>query len=146
MNKMMKRPVRTFGFWDPFFSDFPVAHRVKRVNRPYGMQASPAVNVKEMEDQFVIEMAAPGLEKSDFNINLEDDVLSISVNIERKEEEEKDQTIRKEFSYLKFDRRFNLDNKVKNDGINASYTNGVLVLTLPKRDEVKNIVKTIEIK
>ena len=99
----------------------------------------PAVNVKETADTFEVEMAAPGMNKEDFKVELNNNVLTISS--ERKHEhEEKDgeKYSRKEFSYQSFQRSFTLAKEaVDADNIQARYENGVLKLSIPKREEVK---------
>lgn len=97
----------------------------------------PAVNIKETETSFVVELAAPGKKKEDFNIELEDNVLTISSEA-RSEKEEKDNEgkyTRREFSYSSFKRAFTLPETVNDYEINASYENGVLHITLPKKEE-----------
>jgi HSP20 family protein len=98
----------------------------------------PAVNVKETNDDFIIELAAPGMEKNDFKINFKNNVLTISSEKENKKEEENDNYTRKEFSYQSFQRSFTVaENAVVGDKIAAKYNNGILHITLPKREEVK---------
>ena len=98
----------------------------------------PAVNVKETDDDFIIELAAPGMEKKDFKINFKNNVLTISSERENKNEEKNDNYTRKEFSYQSFQRSFTVaENAVKGDKISARYNNGILNVTLPKREEVK---------
>ena len=97
----------------------------------------PPVNIKETETTFVVELAAPGKRKEDFNIELDDNVLTISSE-SKHEKEEKDSDgkyTRKEFSYSSFKRAFTLPEIVNESDINASYENGVLHITLPKREE-----------
>lgn len=100
----------------------------------------PAVNIKENEKEFVVELAAPGMTKKDFNIELENDILTI--HSEKKEEvEDKDKEgnfYRKEFSYQSFQRCFRFPQDVVNaEMINANYKDGILRLVLPKVDEKK---------
>jgi HSP20 family protein len=99
----------------------------------------PAVNVKENDNEFQIEVAAPGLKKEDFQLHLENGRLTISS--EKKDEKvEKDgeKVTRKEFSYQSFQRSFNVAEDVVNaDKIAAKYNNGILHVTLPKREEAK---------
>ena len=99
----------------------------------------PAVNVKENENEFQLEVAAPGMKKDDFRVNYENGRLTISS--ERKEEhkeDEGDKITRREFSYQSFQRSFNVpENIVIADKIQAKYSEGILYLTLPKREEVK---------
>lgn len=97
----------------------------------------PAVNIKETDTNFGIELAAPGKTKEDFNIEIDHNVLTISSE-EKNEKEEKDNQgkyTRREFSYSSFRRAFTLPESVNSDSINATYENGVLHVTLPKREE-----------
>lgn len=97
----------------------------------------PAVNIKETDTSFGIELAAPGKNKEDFNIEIDHNVLTISSE-EKTEKEEKSNEgkyTRKEFSYASFRRAFTLPETVNTDSINASYENGVLHVALPKREE-----------
>ena len=98
----------------------------------------PAVNVKETNDDFVIELAAPGMEKSDFKVNFKNNVLTISSEKKNESEEKNENYTRKEFSYQSFQRSFTVaENAVVGDKIAAKYNNGILNITLPKREEVK---------
>lgn len=98
----------------------------------------PAVNVKETIDEFVIELAAPGMEKKDFKINFKNNVITISSEKEDKKEEKKENYTRREFSYQSFQRSFTVpENAIISDKIEASYNNGILEVKLPKREEVK---------
>lgn len=98
----------------------------------------PAVNVKETNDEFVIELAAPGMEKKDFKINFKNNVITISSEREDKKEEKKDNYTRREFSYQSFQRAFTVpENAILSDKIEATYNNGILEIKLPKREEVK---------
>ncbi|GHB68153.1 Hsp20/alpha crystallin family protein [Persicitalea jodogahamensis] len=132
---------------------------------------APAVNVREDEDGYYIEVAAPGLSKSDFKLNLDHNRLTISA--EKRQEDEfdnyedhgnkngeeqkvngeaqkpnrkKGKYTRREFSYSSFQRTFTLPNTVDGEKINATYTDGVLNVDLPKREEAKvKPSRTIEI-
>ena len=99
----------------------------------------PAVNIRETAESFMVEMAAPGMEKKDFKIELDGNQLSISS--EKQEQWENDQNEsynRKEFSYQSFFRTFHLPKEVVDaDKIKAKYDNGILKLEIPKRDEAK---------
>ena len=98
----------------------------------------PAVNVKETTDEFVIELAAPGMEKKDFKISFKNNVITISSEKEEKKEDKQENYTRREFSYQSFQRSFTIpDNAVQGDRIEASYKNGILQINLPKREEVK---------
>ena len=99
----------------------------------------PAVNVIENENGFRIEVAAPGLKKEDFKLNLNHNNLTISAYQETKNEEQdkNEKFTRREFSYSSFQRTFTLPTSVNADAIQASYTDGVLKIELPKREEAK---------
>ncbi|HKK74071.1 MAG TPA: Hsp20/alpha crystallin family protein [Saprospiraceae bacterium] len=107
---------------------------------------APSVNITELDHQFKIELAAPGLEKGDFNIKVEEDHLIISAEQEHKNEEkdEAGKFLRREFSYATFSRSFRLPENVDAENISANYKNGVLVLELPKAEPVNN-TRVIEI-
>lgn len=99
----------------------------------------PAVNIKETDDMFEVEMAAPGMSKEDFQIELNNNLLTISSE-RRKEHEEtdKDRYTRREFSYQSFRRTFTLSNEVVDaEKIKARYENGVLQLEIPKKEEAR---------
>ena len=96
-------------------------------------QSVPAVNVKETEKNFEIEVAAPGLSKKDFKITVDNGVLTISSEKkEEKEQKEKDYT-RKEFSYSSFSRSFTLPENVNEDDMKANYEDGLLKLSIAKK-------------
>lgn len=98
----------------------------------------PAVNVKETADDFVIELAAPGMEKKDFKVNFKNNVITISSEKENKREDKNDNYTRQEFSYQSFQRSFTVpENAIISEKITAEYKNGILHVTLPKREEVK---------
>lgn len=99
----------------------------------------PAVNIKESDDNFMVEVAVPGMKKDQFNIELDNDMLTIS----SQEKDEKETNLedgkftRREFSYKSFKRAFSLPETVDSEQIAANYENGVLFITLPKREEAK---------
>jgi HSP20 family protein len=99
----------------------------------------PAVNVIENNDSYEIEVAAPGMKKNDFQVTLENNILTISSERrEEKKEKEKGQYTRREFSYQSFQRSFTVpEMEVEGDKISAKYCDGVLCITLPKREEIK---------
>lgn len=108
----------------------------------------PAVNVKEDQDQYFIEVAAPGMKKEDFKVEVNNSVLTISCEQEDKKEENEKGFTRREFSYSSFCRSFAIPrNEVDESKISASYNNGILQITLHKREEVKpKPVRMIDIK
>jgi len=123
------------------FDDFFTKDLFDWNNANFSMQGTslPAVNVKETADTFEVEMAAPGMKKEDFKVELNNNVLTISSEKRDEHEEKEDEKYtRKEFSYQSFQRSFTLAKEaVDADNIQAKYDNGVLRLTIPKREEVK---------
>lgn len=107
----------------------------------------PAVNIQETNDHFDVELAAPGMTKNDFKVELDNNVLTISSEKEDKHEEKDDKYTRREFSYQSFQRSFTLPEQVVDiEKINAKYENGVLHLTVPKKESAKpKPPKTIKI-
>ncbi len=99
----------------------------------------PAVNMRETDDEFIVEMAAPGMEKEDFKIELNDNLLTIRSEMQQAEEsKEEDNYYRREFSYQSFVRTFNLNNHLVEEAeIQATYQNGILIVTLPKKETAK---------
>lgn len=125
-----------FGPWSDFFD----------VDRFFGKdgwgrtQSVPSVNVKENGDSFIVEVAASGMDKNDFKIDVEDDVLTISAEKKQEKKDETEKYTRREFSYNSFSRSFTLPENVNGDQIKASYENGMLVIKLPKK-EVADVKK-----
>lgn len=98
----------------------------------------PSVNIKETSNDFEVEVVAPGMDKKDFNITLKGNLLTISSSREHEDEKKEENYIRREFSYQSFQRSFELPkNVVDAEKINARYENGLLYLTIPKKEEVK---------
>ncbi|MGQ1785543.1 MULTISPECIES: Hsp20/alpha crystallin family protein [unclassified Saccharicrinis] len=99
----------------------------------------PAVNVTENDNEFIIEVAAPGMNKNDFKVNYDNGRLTISSeHKDEKEEKRRGKVTRQEYSYQAFQRSFTVaENTVNVDKIKANYKDGILHITLPKRDEVK---------
>lgn len=109
--------------------------------------SSPSVNIIEHDAHYTLDLAAPGLTKQDFNISIENDHLMISAEKKSEKEEKEGRFTRREFSFGSFKRSFHLDDKINREGITAAYEDGVLKLTLPKKEEAtqKSSSKTIEI-
>jgi len=130
-------------FVDQLFSDLPAFFG--NGNDDSVTKVFIPVNVKETEREYKMEVVAPGFEKSDFQVNLDRNLLTISA--ERKEEvkNENEKHLRREYSYRSFKRTFTLDEKIDATQIGASYINGVLQLNLPKKVEVKPAATTITI-
>ena len=118
-------------------------------NRNYSLTNTtlPSVNIKESDDAFIVEMAAPGLDKNDFKISLNSRTLMISSEKKSENEVKEDsQYSRREFSYQSFCRSFSLPESADAEKISARYENGILLVNIPKREEIKrNLERTIEI-
>ena len=100
----------------------------------------PAVNVRESNKDYEISMAAPGLEKNDFKIDVNGTTLTVSAEKDEKREEKEDGYSRKEYNYKSFSRSFTLPEDILKDKIDANYTNGELVIKLPKKEETARVV------
>jgi HSP20 family protein len=98
----------------------------------------PAVNIKEDEKRFMLDLAVPGIDKKELKIDINEDVLTISSETKNESEENKDGYKRKEFSYSSFCRSFQIPENVSKDKIEANYKDGVLSVTLPKNEEEKH--------
>ncbi|HQO49321.1 MAG TPA: Hsp20/alpha crystallin family protein [Bacteroidales bacterium] len=107
------------------------------VFHPQSRNFSPSVNISETEEGFGLELAAPGLKKEDFKVNLDNNVLTISAELKNESEEKSEKLIRREFSYSSFSRSFSLPKSIDLDKIKADYKDGILKIGLPKREEAK---------
>ena len=111
-----------------------------------GTSSKPAVNIREDEKNYVLDLAIPGIDKKDLKIDMNEDVLTISSEIKNESEESKDGYRRKEFSYSAFSRSFYVPENVNREKIEANYKDGILSVSLPKQEEEKNkLSKKIEI-
>lgn len=107
----------------------------------------PAVNVSETDDSYDLTMAAPGMKKSDFKIDLDGNLLTVSSEAEHREEETAKKFTRKEYSYSSFSRSFNLPEEVNREKIEAHYTDGILHIVLPRMSNgKKSSAKAIAVK
>jgi HSP20 family protein len=97
----------------------------------------PAVNITENKDDFKVSLAAPGMKKNDFNIDVQGNILTISAEREEKKEEKEEDYTRKEYNFSSFSRSFTLPDEVNKEKIEATYVDGVLNLSLPKKEEAK---------
>ena len=106
------------------------------------------VNIRETDKTYELEVMAPGLKKSDFKVSLDGKQLSISFeqNDEKKEGDEKSGYLRQEYRHRSFSRSFMLDDTVDANKISADYTDGVLHLCVPKKEEAQRIVRSVEVK
>ena len=127
----MKNKFRVPGLLDDFFgSDW----FNDRSNWDYQNNV-PAVNISEDKDSYEIELAAPGIEKKDFKIDLHNNVLTVSSEKKEENQQKEDNYMRKEFSYRSFSRSFTLPETVNSDKIKADHSNGVLKIHVPKKPE-----------
>lgn len=129
------------NLFDELFNSFPAtwgrdAHQA---------HASVSVNIHETNEGYHLELNAPGRNKEDFKVNVENGLLTISYEKKESQEQKDYKTIRREFSFRSFKRSFSIDDKINADGIQARYENGVLKLYLPKKEEVKVSPKEISI-
>lgn len=112
-------------------------------------QSVPAVNVKELDKQYEIDIAAPGLSKNDFNITVDNGILIVSAEKQEEKEEKSNgkNYTRREFSYTSFARSFALPENANQESIDAHYENGILTLKINKKDHAKEAKKkSIEVK
>jgi HSP20 family protein len=139
--KRSDRPLLGGSLLSDFFDDD------KFFNSPWlSGQNIPAVNVKESDKNFEIELAAPGYNKNDFRVSMEEGVLTISAEREQQDEKNMDKYTRREFGYTSFTRSFNLPKNVDENDVKASFENGVLKLLINKKNtEPPNPKKSIQI-
>jgi HSP20 family protein len=102
------------------------------------VSSMPAVNIKEDDKRFMLDLAVPGIDKKDLKIDINEDLLTISSETKNESEESKDGYKRKEFSYTSFCRSFQIPENVNREKIEASYKDGILSVSLPKFEEEKN--------
>jgi len=143
--KFRTNPAQTTSF-DSFFNDFFEGEFFpKSLNYKGG--SLPAANIRETETGFHVELAAPGMKKKDFNIELNEDLLTIRTEKKEENEEKDGKYTKREFNYSSFVRSFRLPEEVDVENIKATYDDGVLSMDIPKKElkETKK-VKQIEIK
>jgi HSP20 family protein len=99
----------------------------------------PSANIVESKDDYRISLAAPGLKKSDFNIDVNGNMLTISSEKEESKDEKDSHHTRREYNYSSFSRTFTMPDEVSKEKIEAVYEDGVLKLTLPKKEEAKKL-------
>ncbi len=128
------------GLMKELFNEFPTA--VNKLVRE-DFLSYPPVNITDKEKMYLVELLVPGHEKSDFNIKLDNNILTISTEAKTENAEEK--KIRKEFSFKAFKRSFTLNNKIETERIEALYENGVLKIGLPKKEAEATSAKDISV-
>ncbi|ASS49676.1 MAG: heat-shock protein [Candidatus Fluviicola riflensis] len=135
-----KRNGDRFPVFSPLFDDFFGRELFNWGNNNYSSTSTtmPSVNIRESADNFEVEVAAPGMDKKDFEIKLDGNLLTISSSKQQSSEEVEDNYTRREFSYQSFQRSFELPRDVVDqENINARYENGLLRLSIPKKEEAK---------
>lgn len=145
MNIAKFRNYHAPAFRSPSFFDDLVMKDLFQHKPATGMTI-PSANIKETEKNFIIELAVPGKQKSDFNIHIEDQFLTISSEKKQEEKIENEKYTRQEFVYNAFSRSFTLPESIDQEQVKAAYENGILTIELPKKTEVeKNNKKQIHI-
>ena len=137
---LVKRTQNSYPTFPSFFDKFFEGNMMDWNNSNYSSTDTtlPAVNVKENDDAFTIEVAAPGMTREDFKINYDNGRLTIGSERENEKEDKGENYTRREFSYQSFQRSFNVpENVVSGEKISAQYKDGILRIDLPKREEVK---------
>ncbi|MET6989927.1 Hsp20/alpha crystallin family protein [Sediminicola arcticus] len=117
-NRLMSRNILDDGFWN-------------------GKRGEPALNIKETDDHFEIELSAPGFAKKDFEVTIDDGCLNIAAKKSTPKEEKEEDYTRKEFSYKSFERSLQLPESIKEEAIKAEYKDGILSFNLLKKEEAK---------
>ncbi len=126
--------------FDELFNSLPSAWGNEVKNN-----ATTPVNISENDNGYNVEFNVPGRNKEDFKINVDNGLLTVSYEKKEETENKEVKSIRKEFSFRSFKRSFTLDEKIKAEGIEAKYENGILRVFLPKKEEVKIAPKEISI-
>lgn len=117
-----------FKPWNEWFDNGGLMRKVSTM---------PAVNITENKDAYNVSMAVPGMKKEDFKIDVDGNMLSISAEQEEEKEDKGEKYTRKEYNYSSFSRSFTLPEDVNKETIEAAYQDGVLKLSLPKKEEMK---------
>jgi len=133
------------GFVNPFFNDVYSILNDSFVNERAALR-SPAANIAETDAQFEIDLAIPGLSKEDIKINLDKNVLSVSADKKTETADENKKFTKREYSYSSFSRSFTLPESADQSKIEADYINGILKLTIAKKEEAKFQTREISVK
>ena len=143
LTKFQPIPAAKF-FTTGFFDDF-LQRGLADVVGADTVLNQPAVNITETPESFQLEVAAPGFDKSNFHLSVENDYLTLSGQRESKPIAEGEKVTRREFRYESFKRSLKLPKSVNFEAIAAVYDNGILNVTIPKKEEAKPVVKTITV-
>jgi HSP20 family protein len=142
--KLNQRPLdkRVNSLFEDFFSNFP--SRILNEEFSGYNQAVPE-NIRENANAFILEVVAPGMDKGDFKVNIDNNILTITAEKKAETKDENERHVRREFNYKSFTRSFTVNESIQGDKIQARYENGVLYIDLPKKEEVKISPKEISI-
>jgi len=149
LQKINRRHNSSLGGFDSFFNDFfqaPAKSSKTDLGRQFNAKSIPSVNIMEAEKAFHIDLAVPGMNRSDFKIEIKENKMTISSENESKEEEVKDNYSRMEFNYSSFSRSFTLPENIVEAKVSAKYEDGVLKVTIPKSKEEEKKDKTTFVK
>ncbi|MBE7171809.1 MAG: Hsp20/alpha crystallin family protein [Williamsia sp.] len=136
--KFNNRPVPGFsGLFNEFFNELPSLNT--------GYNTAVPVNITETPDAYQLELSAPGRNREDFNVNIENGLLTVSYEKKEETKSEDVKSVRREFAYTSFKRSFTLDEKIDAENIQAKYENGLLKFHLPKKEQAKEVKKQISI-
>lgn len=131
------------NFMDDFFATMPSL--LSNGFQQGTFKQFPAVNVKETEAGYELDVVAPGFEKEQFSVDVNDKMLTIAAEVKTEKSEQTEKSVRKEYELKSFKRSFSLDENIDTENICAKYVNGVLTVNLPKRNAVKEDRKQITI-
>jgi len=147
-NTLTKAPERYPALFDDFFKPWNEWFDNENSFSFLGRQLRiPAVNITENKDEYNVSLAVPGMKKDDFKIDVDGNMLTISCEKDEKKEEKDKRYTRKEYSYSSFSRSFTLPDEVNREKIDAKYEDGLLKLSLPRKEEVKKFAaKQIAVK
>jgi HSP20 family protein len=142
--KLNQRPLdkRVNSLFEDFFNHFP--SRIWNEEFTGASQTVP-VNVRENDQAYILDVVAPGMDKGDFKVNVDNNILTVSAEKKSETKDENERQVRREFNYKSFTRSFTIDDSIQADKIQAKYENGVLFIELPKKEEVKISPKEISI-
>ena len=142
-NSLSKKVEKFPILFDDFFRPW---NELLRPREGWGTSNTiPSVNISETKDFYLVSMAIPGMKKTDFKIGIEGNMLTISSEMEETKEEKEEEYTRKEYNYSTFSRSFNLPDEINKEKIEAIYSDGILKLTLPKKEEAKKLVTSKQI-
>jgi HSP20 family protein len=142
--KLNQRPIekRVNHLFEDFFNNFPS----RILNEDFaGFNQTVPANVRENANAYILEIVAPGMDKGDFKVNFDKNILTISAEKKSETKDENERHVRREFNFKSFTRSFTIDDSIQDDKIQAKYENGVLLIELPKKEEVKISPKEISI-